>query len=308
MNLIEIFQDSIDVLRVNRMRTMLSTLGIIIGIGSVITLMTLGESSQKNIKTQIQSLGTNLLTIRPGAQRQGGDFVRTAGDTKTLLYSDAKALAASERIDTIDKVASEYTSRSQISYDKNNANKQVAGVSAEYFSIRNIKLSQGVSFSDANETNMEKVTIIGSGVVTDLFGEEADSIGKKIRIQGISFEVIGVMESKEGFNSPNDYVYIPLSTAQRVLFGVDYLSNIYVSAKDESVMDAARNQVGFLLLELHNLEDPAKADFSISSQEDILSTITQVTETFTMLFTGIAAISLIVGGIGIMNIMLVTVT
>lgn len=308
MNLIEIFQDSIDVLRVNRMRTILSTLGIIIGIGSVIALMGLGVSSKQNIKTQIQSLGTNLLTIRPGAQRQGGDFLRSSSDTKTLLYSDAKAIEDTDMITTIDKVASDYISRSQVSYGKNNANKQIFGITNNYFEVRNMKLEYGATFSQENEEISEKVAILGADVVSDLFSEGENPIGKKVRIQGISFEVVGVIESKEGFNSPNDYVFIPLLTAQRAIYGTNYLSNIYVSAKDESVMEDARNQIGFMLLELHNLKSPDQADFSISSQEDILSTITQVTSTFTTLLTGIAAISLIVGGIGIMNIMLVTVT
>ncbi len=311
MKIIDTIQESFEVLRVNKLRTMLSVLGIIIGIGSVIALMTLGEASQASIKAQVQTLGTNLLTIRPGAQQSGGFLRQGSSDVDTLTYNDAKELQNNPRITTIDKVASEYNSRAQISYDRNNTNSQVSGVTANYFSVRNISVEFGRGLTDADDVVSAKYAILGTQVAKDLFGEDSDLemiIGNKIRIEQTTFEVIGIMESKDGFNSPNNYVYVPLSTAQKILFGVDNISTMYVTAKDESVMDAAQNQIGFFLLERHGLSTPDEADFSISSQEDVLETVTQITNTFTMLLTGIAAISLVVGGIGIMNIMLVTVT
>jgi putative ABC transport system permease protein len=157
---------------------------------------------------------------------------------------------------------------------------------------------------------MTNVAVLGPQVVTDLFGDNADSIGKTIRINGQTFTVIGVTTSKggTGFQNQDDIVYVPLPVAQKQLFGVNYLSSIALEAKSENVMVDAQNEVGYLLLARHNLKDPTQADFSIFSQEDILNTASATTGTFTALLSGIAAISLLVGGIGIMNIMLVTVT
>lgn len=309
MHLIEIIEESISVLKTNRLRTALSTLGIIIGIGSVIALMTLGQASQLSVKERIKSLGSNLLTVRPGNQQQG--FLRGSGsDNKTLKDTDAEAILKSTRITTVDKIASEYSSRSQVSYDRNNTNVQVSGVTKDYFSIRNIELKDGRFISESDNSNLSKVAVIGPTVIEDLFGTNEEARGKSIRINGVSFTVIGVTKSKGGggFNSSDEAVFIPLSTAQKVLFGVNHVSTIYVAAKSEEDMEGAKNQVGFMLLELHNKATPEEADFSISSQEDILETAASITGTFTTLLTGIAAISLIVGGIGIMNIMLVTVT
>jgi len=310
MKIVEIFEESISVLKTNGMRTALSVLGIIIGIGSVIALMTLGQASQQSVKNQIQALGSNLLIIRPGAQRSSG-FLRSSATTSTTLkYTDAQAIENSQRISTIDKVASEYSSRTQIAYERNNENLTVTGVTGNYFEIRNITISLGSAITEQNNQNIEKVVVLGPTAVENLFGENVNPIGKSIRINGTSFTVIGVTKSKgdTGFNNTDEAAFIPLLTAQKALFGVDYLSTIYVKAKSEEVMSAAQNQLGFLLLELHKKALPADADFSVSSQEDILETVSAVTGTFTALLTGIAAISLIVGGIGIMNIMLVTVT
>lgn len=309
MKFSEIIEESISVLKVNKMRTALSALGIIIGIGSVIALMTLGQASQKSVSERIKSLGSNLITIRPGAASQG--FLRGPGsDNKTLKLSDAQGIIKSDRINTVDKVASEYASRKQVSYDKNNSNVEITGVTQDYFSIRNIELSYGKFFSDQDGLNVRKIAVIGSTVAGDLYGDGVNPVGKNIRIDGVSYEVIGVTKSKGtgGFNSSDEAVYVPLETAQKILFGVNYLSTIYASAKSESDMEPAQNQIGYLLLELHKKATPDDADFTISTQEDILQTASQITGTFTTLLTGIAAISLIVGGIGIMNIMLVTVT
>jgi putative ABC transport system permease protein len=309
MNLIEIIEESISVLRTNKLRTALSALGIIIGIGSVIALMTLGQASQLSVRQRIQSLGSNLLTIRPGNQQQG--FLRGSNSSnKTLKLSDAEAIIQSNRVTTVDSVASEYSSRIQVSYERNNTNVQVSGVTENYFKIRNIEIDLGNSISLTDNINVSKVAVLGTTVVTDLFGENVNPLGKGIRINGISYTVTGVTKSKGagGFNSSDEAIFVPLTTAQKILFGVNYISTIYVTAKSEDVMEAAKNQLGFFLLELHKKVSSSEADFSISSQEDILETANQITGTFTTLLTGIAAISLVVGGIGIMNIMLVTVT
>lgn len=309
MSITEILEESILLLKVNKMRTALSALGIIIGIGSVITLMTLGQASQANVKARIEALGSNLLMIRPGSQNQG--FLRTSsGSSTTLKYSDYEAIANSERITTLKSVSAEYTGRLQISYGRNNSNVSVSGVTGDYFEIRNIQIGSGSTIDKANNDNIDKVVVIGPSIAEDLFGEGVNPIGENIKIGSSTFTVIGVTKSKGGTGptSLDEVVYVPLITAQRVLFGGTTLSTIYASAKDDLSTDGARNQLGFLLLELHRKASPDLADFTISSQSDLLETVSEVTDTFTALLTGIAAISLIVGGIGIMNIMLVTVT
>lgn len=296
-------------LTINKMRTGLAILGIVIGIGSVIALISLGQASQQAITNQIESLGSNLLTVQPGAQNSGA--VRgAAGGAQTLTLDDAKAIMTSSKITTIKSVSPEFSKRSQVTYGRNNTNTQIIGVYPAYAEIRKITVSSGVFITERDETAMSKVAVIGPQVVTDLFGESANPIGQSIRIGGQSLKVIGVTTAKggSGFNNQDDVIYVPLSTAQKQMFGSDYLSSISLEAKSQDVMVAAQNEVGYLLLARHKFSDPAQADFSIMSQNDILNTASQVTGTFTTLLGGIAAISLLVGGIGIMNIMLVTVT
>ncbi|OGC50415.1 hypothetical protein A2716_04380 [candidate division WWE3 bacterium RIFCSPHIGHO2_01_FULL_40_23] len=305
MTLIEIFEESISVLRTNKMRTALSTLGIIIGIGSVITLMTLGQASQQSVRSRIQSLGANLLTVRPGSSQQGFLFGGQGSNT-TLRYEDALAIQNSQRVNTIDSVAAEYSSRTQISSDKGNTNASVAGIAGNYFELRNITLSVGSEITEEHNQITAKTAVLGPEISTELFGEGVNPVGETININGQAFSVIGVTKSKGG--NLDDMIFVPLQTAQKILFGVSHVSTVYVGAKSEDGMEAARNQLGYLLLERHRKTSPEEADFSIFSQEDLLETASEVTATFTALLTGIAAISLIVGGIGIMNIMLVTVT
>jgi len=309
MKLIELFEESVTVLKTNRLRTGLSALGIIIGIGSVIALMTLGEASQKSITQRIQSLGANLLTVSPGSQETIHGFLKTSGNGGTTLsYDDAKAIAESQRTTTVDKVAAIFTSNAQVSYGSNNDNIQITGVTENYFELRNIELLTGKFITDQDNLLVRKSAVVSGGLVEDLLEEVSNPVGETIRLNGTTFTIVGVSESVSSFGQSRDSVYIPLTTAQNILFGVNHVSSIYVGAINEDLMVEAENQIGFLLLELHGLDTPDDADFSISSQGDILETVEQVTQTFTTLLAGIAAISLIVGGIGIMNIMLVTVT
>jgi len=250
-----------------------------------------------------------LLTVMPGAQKSGG-IRGTVGGKETLTYGDAEAIRNSSEVTTVESVSAEYRGRAQVVAGRNNTNTQVLGISPEYAGIRNITLSAGSFINRSHLTGMNKVAILGSQTAVDLFGEGVSPIGKTIRIQGTSFNVIGLIESKGGSGPMNqdDRVLVPLTTAQKLLFGVDYVSSIYIEAVSEDVMNQARDEIGYFLLARHKIKDPAQADFSIMSQEDLLGTIDQVTGTFTALLSGIAAISLVVGGIGIMNIMLVTVT
>lgn len=305
----ELFFESIQTLTINKLRTGLAILGIVIGIGSVIALISLGRASQQTIQSQIQSLGANLLTVQPGFQTTGS--VRgAAGGATTLTNEDANAIKISPQITTIAQVSPEYESRGQVIAGKNNANVQIVGVTSAYASVHNITLSEGSFITTQDDISLTKVAVLGPTVISDLFPDNPNPIGQTIHITGQTFTIVGITQAKggTGFQNQDNIVYIPLSTAQKQLFGADYLTSIGLQAKSAKVMTQAQNEVGYLLLARHHLSDPTKADFSIFSQEDILNTATSTTGTFTTLLAGIAAISLFVGGIGIMNIMLVTVT
>jgi len=309
MNYLELILESFGTLTLNKTRTGLAILGIVIGIGSVIALMSLGEGSQQAIQSQIQSLGSNLLTVQPGSQRQG--FVMGAqGGNTTLTFDDAKAISISQSITTVKNVSPELSRRTQITTGENNTNTQVIGATPSYMEVHKITINNGSFITQQDVDGMTNVAVVGPQVATDLFGDGANPIGQNIRINKKSFTVIGITVSKggSGFMNQDDMIYIPLTTAQKQLFGVNYLSSIALEAKSAQVMTQTQDDVGYLLLARHNLKDPTLADFSIMSQQDILNSASSITGTFTALLSGIAAISLLVGGIGIMNIMLVTVT
>ncbi|KKS96434.1 MAG: hypothetical protein UV73_C0010G0019 [Candidatus Gottesmanbacteria bacterium GW2011_GWA2_43_14] len=305
----EMFIESLSTLTLNKLRTGLAILGIVIGIGSVIALVSLGQASQKAVESQIQSLGSNLLTVMPGSSQEGG--VRgAAGARTTLTYDDAKAIETSDAITTVKSVSPEYSGRAQAVAGRNNINTSVMGVTPLYAKVRKIDISSGNFINDRDVTAVSKVAVLGPTTAADLFGEDVNPVGRTVRINSQTLSVIGVTVSKggSGFQNQDDIIYVPLTTVQKQLFGVNYLSTISLEAESEEVMTEAQNQVGYLLLQRHKLDDPLEADFSIFSQQDILDTASQVTGTFTTLLSGVAAISLLVGGIGIMNVMLVTVT
>ncbi len=309
MDYIELITEAVSTLTLNKMRTGLAVLGIIIGIGSVIALVSIGQASQKSVENQIQSLGSNLLTISPGGQSSGG--VRgAAGSATTLTLEDAKAIETQLSGSTVKSVSPEYSSRSQVVAGKNNTNTSITGVYEQYADIRKIDMEMGSFITEADVIGIKKVAVLGPTVVENLFGEGVNPIGQSIRIEGQTFQVIGVTKSKggTGFNNADDAIYVPLSTAQKQLFGGKSVTSIAVEAQNQEVMTQAQTEIGYLLLERHKLDTPEEADFMIFSQNDILDTASQITTIFTTLLGGIAAISLVVGGIGIMNIMLVTVT
>ena len=309
MDIGELIIECVGTLTINKMRTGLAVLGIIIGIGSVIALISIGQSSQKSVETQIQSLGSNLLTVSPGSITSGG-IRGAAGGVTTLTLEDALAMMKTPQITTISKVSPEYSSRKQVTAGRNNTNTQIIGVYPAYLDIHKVTMSSGSFITQRDVDTMSKVAVLGPQVVTDLFGEGANPIGQTIRTSGQMLRVVGVTTAKggSGFQNQDDVIYTPLSTAQKQLAGVSHVSSIAVEAKSKDVMTQAQDQIGYFLLARHKLSDPTQADFSIFSQNDILNTASQITGTFTTLLGGIAAISLLVGGIGIMNIMLVTVT
>jgi len=308
MDIIEVISQSIKALTLNKMRTGLATLGIVIGIGSVIALISLGQGSQKSVESQIQSLGSNLLTVIPGSQSTGA--VRgAAGSNQTLTLDDAKAVQSSSQVDTIQTISPEYSKRTQVTAGRNNTNTQIIGVWPSYAEVHQVTIDEGSFISQRDVDTINKVAVIGPQVMSDLFPNQ-DPIGQTVRSNGQTLTVIGVTTSKggSGFANQDDIIYTPLPTAQKQLFGVNYLSSLSVEAKSKDVMTDAENQIGYLLLSRHHISNPSQADFSMVSQNDILNTVNQATGTFTALLGGIAAISLFVGGIGIMNIMLMAVT
>ena len=302
------FFESIATLRLNKLRTGLAILGIVIGIGSVIALVSLGQSSQKSVQSNIESLGSNLLTISPSRARDGA--VRgMQGSTTTLTSADADAIKNSLGMSSVKTVSPEYSGRSQVVTGSSNTNTSVIGVTPSYLAVHSIAIASGTFISQKDNSSTSRVAVLGPTTANDLFGDNSTPIGQTIRIAGKNFTVVGVTKSKGGSaESRDDRIFIPLSTAQKVVFGAKSLSSISVEAKSSELMNTAANEIGYLLMARHKITDISKADFSIMSQEDILSTVSSITGTFTSLLSGIAAISLLVGGIGIMNIMLVTVT
>jgi putative ABC transport system permease protein len=232
------------------------------------------------------------------------------GSATTLTLADAEAIASATQVTTVAAVSPEYQKRAQVTTGSNNTNTSITGVTPTYTGIHKVTIASGSFITERDVDSMTKVAVVGPQVVTDLFGEGVNAIGQNIRIQGMAFKIIGVTTSKggSGMTNQDNAIYVPLSTAQKILFGSKYLSSIAVEAKSEDVMTQAQDEIGYLLLDRHDISEVSSADFSIMSQNDILSTASSITGTFTALLSGIAAISLVVGGIGIMNIMLVTVT
>src|SRR5258706_7945202 len=291
----ELILEAISTLTLNKLRTGLAVLGIIIGIGSVIALISLGQSSQKSIENSIQSLGSNLLTVSPRGGNQGP--VQAAGGSGiTLTLEDAKAIETSGQITYIASVSPEYQSRSQVTAGRNNSNVQVTGETPKYADIHKVTMSSGTFIAQRDDDSLSKVAVLGPQVVIDLFVEGTKPVGQSIRIAGQTLTVVGLTTSKggQGFNNPDDAIYIPLSTAQKQLFGHSYLTSIALEAKSTDVMTLAQDQVGYFLMARHKISDPTNADFSIFSQNDILNTASSITGTFTTLLGGIAAISLFV--------------
>jgi putative ABC transport system permease protein len=289
----------------NKIRSSLTILGIVIGIASVIAMVSIGQGAQGSIQNSIQGLGSNLLSVSPGAAQQSRGAVSTGrGGAQTLKNSDADALRA---ITNVSHVSAESQRRYQItSQIGNNTNSTVIGATTDYADVRSAEISTGSFLTTAHQTSIAHVAVLGPTAATDLFGD-TDPIGKTIRINKLNFKVIGVLKAKggSGFFNPDDTILIPLSTMQKILSGGDYLSTIAISVANKEAMATVQQEATDLLLTRHRV---ASADFSIVSQADILGALSQVTNTFTIFLASIAGISLVVGGIGIMNMMLTTVT
>ena len=306
----DLFEETYWALSANKVRSFLTILGIVIGIGSVIAMIAVGQGAQSSIQSSIQSAGANLLTITPGAARGVGVQVSAGrGSSQTLTQGDATAIS---QVALIKAVSPEFTRRSQVTAKGTNTNTQVLGVVPDYTSVHNLQIDQGTFITDQQNSTGARVVVLGPTARDDLFGASANAIGSTIVISSQEFKVVGVTVSKggTGFNNPDDYIFTPLSTMEHFLAGdtTGYVSDIAVSVTDQNSMDAAQNQITDLLLSRHKISDPTQADFSIINQADIVASASTVTNTFTILLASIAGISLLVGGIGIMNMMLTTVT
>ncbi|MDP3794102.1 MAG: ABC transporter permease [Candidatus Uhrbacteria bacterium] len=291
----------------NKVRSGLTMLGIVIGISSVIAMVSIGQGAQGAIQSSIQGLGSNLLTIIPGILQPGRGIVSSGrGAAQTLKNDDVSALRS---VQGVASVSPELNRRFQITSSAgNNTNSTVIGVSPEYLTVRNVTIENGSFITDLHFNSLGRVAVLGPTAAQDLFGD-ADPIGKTIRINQMNVQIIGVLQAKgsAGFFNPDDTVFVPLTMMQRILAGVDYLSTIAVSVEHKDLMPQVKDEATSVLAVKHRV-DPQNPDFSIVSQSDILGTLTAVTNTFTIFLASIAGISLLVGGIGIMNMMLTTVT
>ncbi len=305
----DLLQETYSSLFSNKTRSGLTILGIVIGIGSVVAMISIGQGAQSSIESSIQSIGSNLIMIFPGAQRTAGPQISGGmGSAQTLTKEDADAIE--EKVTFIKAVAPEMSRRYQIIAKGKNTNTNVIGTVPLYTQVRNLQIDIGSFISDHHLLSSSKVAVLGPSTRDDLFGEDSNPIGQKIRINQVDFTVIGVTKSRggTGFGSQDDMVFIPLSAAQHFLSKDTNVSTIYVEVLNQDSMTTVQQQITNLLLTRHSISDPQKADFNIMNQADIIATASSVTNTFTILLAAIAGISLIVGGIGIMNMMFTTVT
>lgn len=297
-------------LSTHKLRSFLTMLGVVIGVASVITLMSIGRGAEAQILSNIQSLGSNLVSISPGAFTFGG--VRGAfGASQTLTVQDAESIE--QDVPNISAVSPSYSSSLQLIVGSENTNSRVYGVNPEYFNINNLDIGSGFLFSDSQYQSAVNVVVIGSGVAETLF-PNANPVGQEIRMGSNMVRVVGVLESKgASFNSPDDAVYIPLTTLQRNVAqprtakGDQVVSSITLTVTDESLTQTVIDDITNLLRSRHNLAASASDDFTIQSVQEIAETLSETIGTLTILLGAIAAISLLVGGIGVMNIMLVSV-
>ncbi len=309
MRYTDLLEETFFAISANKIRSGLTILGIVIGIGSVIAMVSIGQGAQSSIQTSIESIGSNLLQVTPGFQRGVGQQISAGrGNAQTLKLADSEAIK--KEIAQIKAIAPQITGRYQITAKGKNTNTQVIGTVPQYAGVRNVEAILGSFITEQNIKNATKSAVLGPTTRDDLFGKDVDPIGQTIRINKIEFKIIGVTKAKggSGFTNQDDIIYIPLTTAQRFLTGGDGISSISIQAETPEAMSGIQSEVVSLLLARHKISDPSLADFSVINQADILSAASSVTQTFTILLAAIAGISLLVGGIGIMNMMLTTVT
>uniref|UniRef100_A0A7C6EEG5 ATP-binding cassette domain-containing protein n=1 Tax=candidate division WOR-3 bacterium TaxID=2052148 RepID=A0A7C6EEG5_UNCW3 len=287
----------------NKLRSFLTMLGIIVGVAAVITMIALGQGASNQITQRIKQMGANLVMVNQFRRMVGG------GSFTPLSYADARAIA--EECPSVARVDASFRRNAQVVFGNLNVNTEINGVTPNFPMIRNFPVERGSFFTEEDNKLMRRVCVLGKTVVKKLFGE-TDPIGQYLRIKRTVFQVIGIMSEKgsSGFRDEDDVIFVPLRTAQKRLFGLDrdQVSEINVEAKSEKLVDKATTEVTNLLRARHKIRPGQEDDFNVRSQAEILSTVQETSKTFTLLLAGIAIVSLIVGGIGIMNIMFVSVT
>jgi putative ABC transport system permease protein len=311
MKFYRLFIEALESLNANKLLSMLTVLGIVIGVAAVIAMLSIGRGAEASITSRIESMGTNLVYVTPGSTSQGG-VQGAAGSAGTLTLDDADALA--DLPDVVD-VAALTNNMAQVVYQGQNTRTRLMGVTPSYETVGSLTLEDGEFISEAEQNARSLVVVLGSSVAEDLFGSTAGVVGQRVRLNGQPYKVIGVLTSKggTGFMNQDDQVFIPLSTAlYRLVGGSQFrgssvISQITIKASSADAVDQVVNEVTLRMRELHGTVEGAD-DFTVTSQEATLDAATEVSDTLTIFLGGIAGISLAVGGIGIMNIMLTTVT
>jgi putative ABC transport system permease protein len=314
MNYSNLFKIAIRAIAANKMRSFLTALGIIIGIASVITMLAIGQGTKRSIQSNISEMGSNMIMISPGADMRGG-VRQDASSMETLKLADYEAIK--EGCTYVKAVSPMVQSSGQFIYGNNNTPSSIYGVNQEYLEIRQLSVSDGEMFTDGDIKTSAKVCVLGQTVVDNLFGDGADPIGKVIRFKSIPFRVVGVLK-KKGYNSmgmdQDDLVLAPYTSVMKRILAQTYLSGIQCSAVTEGVTEQATEEISVILRRNHKLRDSEgdmigdADDFNIRTQEELSSMMNTTTNMLTILLGAVAGISLIVGGIGIMNIMYVSVT
>ena len=308
MNILNLFKVSLKAVANNKMRSFLSMMGIIIGVAAVIIMMAIGQGSKESIRKELSTMGTNLLTIRPGADMRGG-VRQDPSSMQTLKMADYERIMAEKKFVT--NVSPEVTASGQVIYGNNNTNTTVYGESPEYLDIKQWDIEKGECFTDEDIKKSAKVAVIGKTIVDELFGEGTDPIGKTIRFKSIPMRVVGVLKSK-GYNNwgmdQDNVIISPYSTVMKRIAAQTFFSSIVCSAVTEELSDAAIEELTQILRDNHKLKGDADDDFTIRSQAEMMETMSSTMDTVTIILVVAAAFSLLVAGIGIMNIMLVSVT
>lgn len=309
MNFINLVKIAIRAINNNKFRSFLSMLGIIIGVAAVIIMMAIGQGSKESVRANISKMGTNIITIRPGADMMGG-VRRDPSEMQTLKVSDYEAIVGDREYVTY--VSPEVTASGQVINGSKNTNTTVYGETPEYLDIKQWGIQDGEIFSDEDVRKSAKVCVVGTTIVKELFGDEnADVIGKVIRFKSIPLRITGVLKSK-GYNSwgmdQDNVIIAPYTTVMKRILAQNYLSSINASAVSEELSDEAINELTETLRETHKLRDGADDDFTIRSQQEMMETMSSTMNTITIILVVAAGFSLLVAGIGIMNIMLVSVT
>jgi putative ABC transport system permease protein len=290
---------------VNALRGVLTALGVIIGVGAVVATLSIGAGARQSVAAQVQALGSNLITIFPGQAGQLG--VRVGTQVQTLKYEDA--LAIKEGVPEAQDVAAEYGRGAQVVFGNQNTFTQVLGETPNFPTVRDWPVVRGAFFTADDLKRRTRVVVLGQTVARGLFGE-ADPLGAQVKINRTTFTVVGLMDTKgtNGFQDRDDVAFVPLTTAQKRLYGVEFVRTIYVKVASDTQMLTAQDRIEAIMRERHRIPQGQDPDFNIRNQADTLATFQGVTQTITLMLGSVAAVALIVGGIGIMNIMLVSVT